>query len=111
MRRGFRTLLTAILTTFLVYPQTQGLAKEVKKEIAKTEMEALKSGASGPNYKGESTDFESYLNDEQFLLKDDDIALIELDPARDEKVVLGAGDNEPAGVSYRFGFENSPIES
>lgn len=64
--------------------------------------------AKGPSYRGESADFDSYLNSDRPRMKDDDIRLVDLnDP--NSKVVLGA-DDAPAGVSFKMDFENSPLE-
>lgn len=75
--------------------------------LSKEELMELKK-SKGPSYKGESADFNTYLNSEKRRIKDDDISLLDLDHPN-QKVVLGA-DGAPAGVSFKMDFENSPLE-
>lgn len=76
-------------------------------KLSQEEYEMLKT-SRGPNYKGESSDFNSYLNSGRATASDDDISILETgDP--NAKVVLGA-DDAPAGVSFKMNFNNSPLE-
>lgn len=82
-------------------------SRESQNVLDKEELAELKK-AKGPSYKGESTDFNAYMNSDKQRVKDDDIRLVDLkDP--NSKIVLGAED-APAGVSFKMDFENSPLE-
>ena len=84
---------------------TEGSAPAYVKKSA-TEEKALQSSGPGVNVQGESGEFDDYLNDDMFPT-DEEIRLMDVDPS--SRVVLGAGDEGPAGVSYKKSYEKSPI--
>ncbi|MFT5206460.1 MAG: hypothetical protein ACI9CF_000198 [Candidatus Omnitrophota bacterium] len=73
-----------------------------------SELKAITNGETGTNVRGESTQFNDYLNDDRYKVKDGDIRIMKFDDP-DQSVVLGAED-APAGVSYKMGFEETPLE-
>ena len=72
---------------------------------SKSEQKAVAAANPGVNVKGESGDFNAYVNDGLFQT-DEEIRLMDVDP--DSRVVLG-GDEDATGVSFKKSYSKSPI--
>lgn len=84
---------------------SEGTAPVYAKKSA-VEEKALQTTPAGVNVQGESGGFDDYLNDDLFPT-DEEIRLMDVDP--NSRVVLGAGDDGPAGLAYKKSYEKSPI--
>jgi hypothetical protein len=72
---------------------------------SKSEQKAVAAANPGVNVKGESGNFNEYVNDNLFPT-DEEIRLMDVDP--DSRVVLG-GDDDATGVSFKKSYSKSPI--
>ena len=73
--------------------------------VSKSEQKAVVASTPGVNVKGESGDFNTYVNDNEFPT-DEEVRLMDVDP--DSRVVLG-GDEDSAGVAFKKSYTKSPI--